>query len=172
MRYEPLLKHLLNYDDIVVQVHHNPDADSIASGFALCRYLERNGKNPRLFYAGEREISKPNMLIMLNKLDIQVSHVKNLNDNGAMPQLLITVDCFHGEGNVGSFAAEKVIVIDHHRRPKGKSVSEHSVIKEHYGSCAAVIYELFKEAGYDLNEEQNVATALYYGLYMDTVGLS
>ena len=172
MKYEPLLKHLLNYDDIVIQAHHNPDADAIASGFALCRYLEKNGKKPRFVYAGEREISKPNMLIMLNKLGIQVSHVKNLNENGALPQLLITVDCFHGEGNVGSFAAEHVIVIDHHRLPKGKPVPEHSVIKEHYGSCAAVIYELFKEAGYDVNEDQNVATALYYGLYMDTVGLS
>lgn len=39
MKYEPLLKHLLNYDDIVIQVHHNPDADAIASGFALCRYI-------------------------------------------------------------------------------------------------------------------------------------
>ena len=42
MKYEPLLKHLLHYDDIVIQVHHNPDADAIASGFALCRYLEKN----------------------------------------------------------------------------------------------------------------------------------
>ncbi len=172
MKYEPLLKHLLNYDDIVIQVHHNPDADAIASGFALCRYLEKNGKKPRFIYAGEREISKPNMLIMLNKLDIQVSHGEKLNENGILPQLLITVDCFHGEGNVGSFAAEKVIVIDHHRIPKGKTPPEHSIIKENYGSCAAVIYELFKEVGYDINEEQNVATALYYGLYMDTVGLS
>ena len=172
MRYEPLLKHLLKYDDIVIQVHHNPDADAIASGFALCRYLEKNGKKPRFIYAGEREISKPNMLIMLNKLGIQVSHVKNLNENGTLPQLLITVDCFYGEGNVGSFAAENVIVIDHHRLPKGKTVPEHSVIKENYGSCAAVIYELFKEVGFDLNAEQNIATALYYGLYMDTIGLS
>ncbi len=172
MKYEPLLKHLLHYDDIVIQVHHNPDADAIASGFSLCRYLEKNGKKPRFIYAGEREISKPNMLIMLNKLGIQVSHVKNLNENGTLPQLLITVDCFHGEGNVGSFAAENVIVIDHHRLPKGNTVPEHSVIKENYGSCAAVIYELFKEVGFDLNEEQNIATALYYGLYMDTIGLS
>ena len=172
MGNEPLLKHLLDYDDIVIQTHHNPDADAIASGFALCRYLNKNGKKPRFFYAGEREISKPNMLIMINKLGIQVSHIKNLNENGAVPQLLVTVDCFHGEGNVGSFAAENVIVIDHHRLPKRKPVPEHSVIKEQYGSCASVIYELFKEVGYDLNEEENVATALYYGLYMDTVGLS
>jgi len=172
MKHEPLLKYLLRYDDIVIQAHHNPDADAIASGFALCRYLEKNGKKPRFVYAGEREISKPNMLIMLHKLGIQVSHVNNLNENGALPQLLITVDCFHGEENVGCFAAETVIVIDHHRIPKGKTVPEHSVIKEHYGSCAAVIYELFREVGYDLNEDQNIATALYYGLYMDTVGLS
>ena len=91
MKYEPLLKHLLNYDDIVIQAHHNPDADAIASGFALCRYLEQNGKKPRFVYAGEREISKPNMLIMLSKLGIQVQHVQSLNETGALPQLLITV---------------------------------------------------------------------------------
>ena len=172
MKMEPLLKHLLSYDDIVIQAHNDPDADAIASGFALCRYLEKNGKKPRFVYAGEREISKPNMLIMINKLGIQVSHVNDLNENGAVPQLLITVDCFHGEGNVGSFAAENVIVIDHHRLPKGKPVPKHSVIKENYGSCAAVIYELFNEIGFHINEDQDVATALYYGLYMDTVGLS
>ena len=61
MKYEPLLKHLLNYDDIVIQVHHNPDADAIASGFSLCRYLEKNGKKPRFIYAGERYNQQENI---------------------------------------------------------------------------------------------------------------
>ena len=48
MKYEPLLKHLLIYDDIVIQAHHNPDADAITSGFALCRYLEKKREEAAL----------------------------------------------------------------------------------------------------------------------------
>lgn len=46
------LENLLDFDDIVIQCHDDPDADAIASGFALQRYLESQGKNAKLAYSG------------------------------------------------------------------------------------------------------------------------
>ena len=51
MRLEALLK----FDDIVIQCHDDPDADTIASGFALQTYLESQGKKTGLVYSGPRK---------------------------------------------------------------------------------------------------------------------
>ena len=39
------LKELLNYQNIVVQCHDNPDADAVASGYAVYQYLKKHDKN-------------------------------------------------------------------------------------------------------------------------------
>ena len=40
------LTDLLKHDNIVIQCHDKPDADAIASGFVLLRYLEKTGNPP------------------------------------------------------------------------------------------------------------------------------
>ena len=65
------LKDLLSFDDIVIQCHDFPDADTIASGYAVYRYLVSNGKKPRLVYSGKTEISKPNLLLFIFGLEFQ-----------------------------------------------------------------------------------------------------
>ena len=49
------LEDLLRYKDIVIQCHDDPDADAIASGYALLKYLQSKGKSPRLVYSGGRK---------------------------------------------------------------------------------------------------------------------
>ena len=46
------LSDLLQFDNIIVQCHDNPDADALASGFGVYEYLRMNGKSPRLVYGG------------------------------------------------------------------------------------------------------------------------
>ncbi|MBR1440600.1 MAG: hypothetical protein IJ589_05180, partial [Lachnospiraceae bacterium] len=58
------LRDFLSFQDIVIQCHDNPDADALASGYALHRYLTRMGKNPRFVYRGKNRIQKSNLLIM------------------------------------------------------------------------------------------------------------
>ena len=43
------LKELLNYEKIAIQTHDEPDADALASGFALHSFLAGQGLEPRLF---------------------------------------------------------------------------------------------------------------------------
>lgn len=61
-------------------------------------------------YGGRNPISKSNMKLMVAELDIPIEHVQELEP----PELLLTVDCQYGEGNVQKFEARNVAVIDHH----------------------------------------------------------
>ena len=42
------LSELLEFSEIVIQCHDNPDADAIASGFALYTYFGEKGKKVSL----------------------------------------------------------------------------------------------------------------------------
>lgn len=156
------LHELLTYDNIVVQCHDNPDADALASGFAVYLYLKENGKNVRLVYGGRNAIRKSNLVLMVKELDIPVEQVFELDN----PELLVTVDCQYGEGNVSYFEAETVAVLDHHR-VSGK-LPELNEVRSSLGSCSTLIWQLLKEEKFDVNSRPNLATALYYGLYTDT----
>lgn len=156
------LRDLLAYDDIVIQCHNNPDADAIASGFGVYTYLKNNGKNVCLVYAGPGEISKANLCLMVETLDIPIRHVDSLD----MPELLITVDCQYGESNVAPLAAVHVAIIDHHQvavTPPGLCE-----IRSNLGSCSTLVWDMLREEGVDVNADKTLATALYYGLLTDT----
>ena len=61
------LSELLKFDDIVIQCHDNPDADAIASGYALYCFLKANGKKARIIYSGRNTIRKSNLKHMVNE---------------------------------------------------------------------------------------------------------
>ena len=58
------LSELLAYDNIVIQCHDNPDADTIACGFGVYLYLKSKGKEPRLIYGGQNVIRKTNLVML------------------------------------------------------------------------------------------------------------
>lgn len=159
------LSQLTSFDDILIQCHDNPDADALASGMALYWYLTSKGKHPRFIYGGRNEISKSNLELMIEHLNIPVTHVSRLAP-GYKPELLITVDCQYGESNVTHFSAHNVAVIDHHQ--VSGELPEMSEVRSNYGSCATVIYEMLCKEKIDINEDEDLATALYYGLMTDT----
>ena len=158
-----LLKDLTKCNDIVVQCHDNPDADALASGYALCWYLKRMGKNPYFIYRGRNKISKSNLLIMIDKLEIPVSYEP---DYERIPELLVTVDCQHGQQNVTRTEAENIAVIDHHQTTV--ELPELSEVRSNIGSCSTVIWDMIRDEGLSVDEDIILSTALYYGLYTDT----
>ncbi len=48
------------------------------------------------------------------------------------------------------------------------SLPRMSDVRSSLGSCSTLVRELLEREGMDINEEKNLATALYYGLMMDT----
>lgn len=162
------LADLLAYNNIIIQCHDNPDADSIASGYAVYTYLQEQGKNVRLIYCGSNVIRKSNLVTMVKELEIPIEHVKSMY--GVEPaELVVTVDCQYGEGNVTNYPAQEVAVLDHHRVScKLPALSE---VRSNLGACSTLLWEMLREEGYAVNDNVNLATALYYGLYTDTGSL-
>lgn len=156
------LEDLLVYNEIVIQCHDTPDADAIGSGYALWCYFKEQGKNVRLVYGGRNRIRKSNLVLLVRELGIPIEYIAYMNP----PELLITVDCKYGEGNVVRFPAQEVAVIDHHM--VGQPLPRLNRVDSTLGSCCTLVWKMLKEAGFDVNKDKYLATALYYGLYMDT----
>ena len=172
------LKDLTKYKDVVIQCHDNPDADAIASAYALQWYFKQQGTDATIVYGGLNPISKCNLVLLTRYIGIQAKHIKK---RFRRPELLVTVDCQYGERNVMHLNADHVAVIDHHQIRRDQILPELSEVRSNYGSCSTVLYELLKAEGYDINvnpenkasrEPTTLATALYYGLSTDTDGFS
>ncbi len=159
-----MLERMLTYDDIVIQCHDDPDADTIVSGYALLKYLESKGKSPQLVYSGRREATKKSLLLMIETLDIPLRYRRTLE---SVPELLVTVDCRAGQRNVSSLPGQTLAVIDHHELDAGEVLPELHEVRPDCGACATVVWAMLKEAGFSI-EDRQLTTALYYGLYMDT----
>mgnify|MGYP001146172483 FL=1 len=108
------LTDLQHYQSVTIQCHDNPDADAIASGFALYKYFLSLGRQVQLVYAGRNQIHKSNLLLMVDKLNIPIIYIGDIRayseqePAGKTPGLLITVDCQYGAGNVTCLPAEDV----------------------------------------------------------------
>lgn len=161
------LKELQGYSNITIQCHDNPDADAIASGYGLYCFFHDKGKDVSLVYSGRNEISKSNLKLMVEKLNIPIRYispdrVKEIHLSG----LLITVDCQYGAGNVTKLDADNVAIIDHHQIEIENIEMSHII--PGVGSCSTLVWKMLLEEGYKVNDDNGLGTALYYGLFTDT----
>lgn len=164
------LHFLEKYNDIVIQIHNDPDADAVGSGYALYRYFLSHGKKVRLVYGGRSRITKSNILLLIESLKIPVEYINDPDLSLQTPELLLTADCQYGEGNVQNIEAANIAMIDHHNT--GRESDDMCEIRSNLVSCSTIVYDMLKAEGYDVNEDISVSTALYYGLFMDSNELS
>ena len=155
------LSRLLQHDNISIQCHDFPDADALASGFALYTYLRENGKQVRIIYSGKAAVVKPNLVKMIGLLSIPVEYVTEVTPQN----VLITVDCQYGESNVTKFPADFIYQIDHHADVEN---GHEGAINTNLGSCATLVWSLLQGVNFPIDEHSHASTALYYGLYSDT----
>ena len=162
------IKNLAKYKNIVIQCHDIPDADTICSGFALKCFLRSLGADAALVYSGFAEITKPSLVMMMEMLCIDIEYVQELPPE---TDLLITVDCQRGAGNVKKLElpeAADVAVIDHHRAEITEGAN--TIITPTLASCATLVWNLLRGEGFAMDDR--VSNALYYGLFTDTNGLA
>ncbi len=161
------LSDLEKFEKIMIQCHDNPDADALASGYGLFCYFKAKGKDVRLVYSGRNKITKSNLRLMVEKLEIPVEYLPvDTDEKLYLPGLLVTVDCQYGSGNVTGITADEIAVIDHHQLDR--EAIPLCVIQSGLGSCATLVWKLLKEENYDVDSNENLSTALFYGLYTDT----
>lgn len=160
------LRQFLNYSNICIQCHNNPDADTLASALGLYCYFSDNGIETSIIYGGTGPIKKRNLKYMIEMCDIPVKYVKELPDT----ELLLIVDGQYGQGNVQRFEASEIAVIDHHM--KVMIENDKTFINNSYQSCSTIIYELLKQEKYNILDRENLCVAFLYGLYTDTASYS
>lgn len=161
------LQEFEKYKKIVIQCHDNPDADALASGFALCKYFKSKGIDAKLIYSGRNKIQKANLVLMMDKLHIEAEYVPfDTVAEYVVEELLITVDCQYGAGNVTKIAAPNVAIIDHHQ-VEIHDVENANIISD-MGSCSTIVWSMIKQEGFDVTKDDELSTALYYGLLTDT----
>jgi phosphoglycolate phosphatase len=120
-----------------------------------------------MIYSGFAKISKRNIQLMLEWLNIPIEYVKHA-EKFPEPDLLICVDCQYGQGNVTKIAAKAVAVIDHHLQVIEDDEFELGVIQPHLGSCATLVWDLLREEYFDFAADKDIPASLYYGLLTDT----
>ncbi|MBQ1293923.1 MAG: DHH family phosphoesterase, partial [Clostridiales bacterium] len=162
------LKEFLKYKNIVIQCHDNPDADALASGYALMWYFQQNGKKARFIYRGRNEIKKSNLMIMCKELDVPVEYEPFFAEE---PELVIYVDCQYGQKNVTTTKSKRIGIIDHHQKSEIPATAI-SYIRSDVGSCSTLCWNLIRNEGFNPNDNRMLSTALYYGLFSDTNRLS
>ncbi len=158
------IREILEFDNITIQCHDNPDADTLASGYALYCYLKEHGKNSRIIYSGRQLISKDNLVMFVDNLKLPIEYVAD--NTKKIDGLLVTVDCQYGARNVTKFIADEVMIIDHHQVEITDVKS--SLIRSNIGSCSTIMWELLKKENFPFAKYEDLQTALYYGLYTDT----
>lgn len=155
---------------VFIQTHDVPDPDAIASAFGLRYLLARFGVESRIVY--DREFEKIDARRMVELLGVEMSLASDVASLDVEDWIVI-VDGQRGNANIVDLGCVAVAVIDHHERcdtePSG-SAYRYSDIRPSNGSCSSIIAEYFMGAGEV--PPRLVATALVYGIFIDTDNLT
>ncbi|MDR2019539.1 MAG: DHH family phosphoesterase [Treponema sp.] len=154
-------------DEIFIQPHNVPDPDAISSSFALYYLLAQRGlQKVKIVY--DEEIEKANSLRMLELFQVPMIRAAAAYTLGA-EDWAVLVDAQKGNANITDLPTEEVAAIDHHEY-KGSQNYRFEDIRPEVGSCSAIMAEYFFENG--ISPPRAVATALLYGIFMDTDNLT
>lgn len=148
---------------VYIQTHNYPDQDALASAYGLQELLRFKGIEAVICYQGE--IDKANTISMTEALGLQLYDVDDLQIQ--REDEIILVDGQKGNVNLEEQIGEEIACIDHHPMQDTDSYRFFDIRK--VGACATLIAEYFFEN--EIPVSQKVATALVYGIKMDTANL-
>ncbi len=145
---------------ILIITHINPDADTISSALALSNFLFENKIKHKVYNIGK---NLPQNLDFINRFE------KITNQMPESFDLAISVDC----GSIKRFGFEldssiPLINIDHHK--SNNDFGTVNIVNYHKSSTAEVLYDFFKYNGLYITKD--IATALYVGIYDDSLGFT
>lgn len=160
MDYKKLIK-LLKGHKVYLQTHNFPDPDSLASAFGMQMFLKAHGVNTTICYDGK--IEKNSTKRMMEEFGIKAFHIDEINDMTEQ-DYIVTIDSQKYNSNLTDFIGDEIGCIDHH--PTSIPCSyEYSDIRI-CGACSSIVTSYFIESNTSMSK--NIATALLYGIKMDT----
>ena len=156
---------LLKGKKVYVQTHNFPDPDAIGAGFGLQQFLIRFGIDATLCYHGK--IDRLNTRKMVDMLGIEIfskDEIEGMSEDDP----IICVDSQKNSGNILDLIGDEVACVDHH--PTTVKIDYYYKDVRMVGSCCTIIAEYYEKNG--IEPDIMSATALMYGLKMDTNGFT
>ncbi len=153
---------LCSGQNVYIQTHNFPDPDAIASAYALQRLFDNFGISSTICYEGK--IDKLSASKMLQAFNISMLSYDEVKSSLHETDYIICVDSQKNSGNTTDFIGDEVASIDHH--PTFTQVDYRYSDIQIVGACATLISEYYRTLG--LTPDKNTATALLYGIKMDT----
>jgi len=145
-----------------VFMHDNPDPDAIAAAVGLQRLAEDAGVDSEACYFGE--ISHQENRAFVNLLDLDV---RNLTTGADLDYDAVALVDHSAPGVNDQLPPDTDvdIIIDHHP-PKADVDADFVDIREEMGAASTILVEYLR--GYNIDIDTSVATALLYGIRVDT----
>lgn len=149
--------------NVYVQTHNFPDPDAIASAFGLQKLLEHFNAKVKICHEGQ--IDKLSAKKMLDLCGIRMLSRAEFEFEMTEEDMIVLVDCQKNNGNTTDLIGDEVAAIDHH--PTVVNIDYKYFDLRICGACSSIIAEYYKVL--DITPEPLVATALLYGVKMDTL---
>lgn len=152
---------LLKGHNVYLQTHNFPDPDALASAYGLQVFLRAHGVDSTICYAGEIEANSTKKMIEVFQIEaLEIDDIPDMKET----DYIVTVDGQKFNSNLTDFPGDEVACIDHHptMKPCAYKYSDLRIC----GACASMVANYFKESETTL--DKNTATALLYGIKMDT----
>ncbi len=154
---------------VYIQTHNIPDPDAIGSAYSLQQLLREFGIVAKICYDGE--IDKTSSAKLLEMFGIKMFPDQSLSNEMSEDDYIICVDSQKKAGNITDLKGREVAAIDHHPSTKNNADIDYLYKDVRLvGSCCTMIAEYYRDLF--LTPMPDVATALVYGMKMDTLKFS
>ena len=167
-RLETLLEICAGATEVLILPHNDPDPDAIGSALALAYLIrEKLGTNGLVAYSGI--IGRAENKALVRYLDQPLHRLASSDLEIIRPVAL--VDTQPGTGNNALPPETRAaIVIDHHPRQALSKTTTFADVRPEIGATCTMLTGYLQAAGLEL--PQWLATALFYGIKTDTLGLA
>jgi nanoRNase/pAp phosphatase (c-di-AMP/oligoRNAs hydrolase) len=167
-RLQALLSAVEGNAEVLIIPHNDPDPDAIASAVALRHLLhETLDVEGHIVYRGI--IGRAENKALLHYLERPLTQLRFTQPCPPLPTVL--VDTQPGAGNNAMSAQCKLaVVIDHHPLRQETTQATYHDVRPGIGATSTMVTEYLRAATIDLPDW--LATALFYGIKTDTMGLS
>lgn len=166
-KLQALINAFMGAERVLIVPHNDPDPDAIASALALRTLLEHSiDAEIAIGYQGIIGRSENKALVRYLGHPMRHIAVKDWQSSA-----IALVDCQPGSGN-NPIPADVPIaaVIDHHGSPPSEYTAAFVDLRHEVGATATILGTYLQEAGLELST--SLATALFYAIKTDTMGLA
>jgi len=167
-RLEMLLAACRGANEVLILPHNDPDPDAIASAVALRHLLaEKLGVGCQIAYKGI--VGRVENRALVRYLDHPIKRLAGSDLQSLRPIAL--VDTQPGAGNNAlPTRSPATIVLDHHPWRAATATATFADVRPEVGSTSTILVEYLQAAA--IEPPRSLATALFYGIKTDTLGLA